>query len=160
MVEGIVVRILILHGPNLNLLGTREPAVYGTLTLGNIDHQLSQRAQQLGVSVDTFQTNHEGELLDRIHAARGNFEGILMNAGAFCHTSIALRDAISAVALPVVEVHLSNTAARETFRHHSYVAEVARGVVAGFGPLSYLLGLDGLVEIIRSQSGPGIEYVR
>lgn len=155
-----MVHILVLHGPNLNLLGIREPAIYGAVTLDDVNRLLAERALRMGVTVETFQTNHEGALLDKLHAARGHFDGVVLNAGAFCHTSIALRDAISAIALPVVEVHLSNTAARETFRHHSYVAEVAHGVVSGFGPQSYLLGLEGLVEIIRSQKDPCSPTIR
>ena len=140
------IRILVLHGPNLNLLGQREPDVYGRQTLADINQSLSLLANELAAAVDTFQSNHEGELIDRIHAARSDgFAGIIINPGGLTHTSVALRDAISAVDLPVVEAHLSNIHARESFRQHSYVAGVVVGQVAGFGPMSYLLALRGLI---------------
>ena len=138
-------RILVLHGPNLNLLGQREPEVYGRQTLADIDQMLALLADELQVAVETFQSNHEGVLIDRIHAA-GNegFAGIIINPGGLTHTSVALRDAIAAVDLPVIEAHLSNIHARESFRQHSYVAGVVIGQVAGFGATSYLLALRGL----------------
>jgi 3-dehydroquinate dehydratase-2 len=143
-------RILVLHGPNLNLLGTREPEVYGHATLADIDCGLATLAASLGVSVDTFQSNHEGALIDRIHAAaRDGVAGILINPGAFTHTSIALRDAIAAVALPTVEVHLSNIHARESFRRRSHIAPVAVAQVAGFGAAGYGLALQGLVARLK-----------
>ena len=138
-------QLLALHGPNLNLLGTREPGLYGSATLEQINAGLQERAAALGVAIDCFQSNHEGELVDRIHGARGTVDGILINAGAYTHTSIALRDALLAVAIPYVELHLSNTHAREPFRHRSYLADRAVGVICGFGPLSYGLALEGLV---------------
>ena len=141
-----VLRVLLLNGPNLNLLGQREPGLYGSLTLAAIETQLGQLAHELGVALECFQSNHEGELLDRIHAARGRTDGLLINAGAFTHTSIALRDALLGVALPFVELHLSNVHARESFRQHSYLADKALGVVCGFGPTSYSLALRGLVD--------------
>ena len=138
-------QLLALHGPNLNLLGTREPGLYGSATLEQINAALRERAMALGAGIDCFQSNHEGELVDRIQAARGQTAGILINAGAYTHTSIALRDALLAVAIPYVELHLSNTHAREPFRHHSFLADRAVGVICGFGPLSYGLALEGLV---------------
>lgn len=143
-------RILVLHGPNLNLLGTREPEVYGRATLADIDRDLSALAAELGVAIEAFQSNHEGALIDRIHAAaREGVAGILINPGAYTHTSIALRDALSAVALPAVEVHLSNIHARETFRRRSHIAPVVVAQVAGFGAASYGLALRGLVARLK-----------
>lgn len=139
---------LVLHGPNLNLLGTREPAVYGRATLEDVDRLIRDHARDIGVRVECRQSNAEGQLIDWLQgAAREGFGGIVFNPGAFTHYSIALRDAVSAIALPVVEVHLSNVHGREEFRRHSVIAQVARGQIAGFGPLSYLLGLDALVVI-------------
>jgi 3-dehydroquinate dehydratase II len=138
-------RILVLHGPNLNLLGQREPDVYGRQTLADIDMELAGLAEELNLAIDTFQSNHEGDLIDRIHAsARDGFSGIIINPGGLTHTSVALRDAISAIELPVIEAHLSNIHARESFRNHSYVAGVVVGQVSGFGAASYLLALRGL----------------
>lgn len=138
-------RILVLQGPNLNLLGTREPDVYGALALEAIHEHVQEHAARRRIAVATFQSNHEGALIDRLHAARDEVDGVVINAGAFTHTSVALRDAISAVGLPVVEVHLSNVHARETFRHHSMLAPVCIGVIVGFGLHSYLLALDALL---------------
>jgi 3-dehydroquinate dehydratase-2 len=140
-----VLRVLLLNGPNLNLLGLREPGLYGNATLEGIETDLGRLATGLGVALACFQSNHEGALVDRIHAARGQTEGILINAGAFTHTSIALRDALLAVAIPFVELHLSNVHGREPFRHHSFLADKAVGVICGFGPNSYTLALRGLV---------------
>jgi len=145
-------KILVLHGPNLNLLGTREPGVYGTVTLASINSAIAELAVQLGASIDIFQSNSEGALIDAIQGAAVNHDGILMNPAAYTHTSIALRDAIAATGLPVVEVHLSNIHAREPFRHNSFIAPVAIGQIAGFGPDSYLLGLEALVRHIRGKA--------
>jgi 3-dehydroquinate dehydratase-2 len=145
-------KILVLHGPNLNLLGKREPEVYGHQTLDDINVTLSELATDLDVSIEAFQSNHEGDLIDRIHGAEGNgFSGIIINPGGLTHTSVALRDAISSISLPVIEAHLSNIHAREEFRHHSFVSGVALGQVAGFGQESYSLALRGLITHLRTQ---------
>jgi 3-dehydroquinate dehydratase-2 len=144
-------RVLLLNGPNLNLLGQREPGLYGAQTLAQIEADLQQQAAALGVELDAFQSNHEGALVDRIHGARAEADGILINAGAYTHTSIALRDALLGVAIPFVELHLSNVHAREPFRHQSYLADKALGVISGFGPTSYRLALQGLVAHLRQQ---------
>jgi 3-dehydroquinate dehydratase II len=141
--------ILILHGPNLNLLGQREPGIYGSLTLAEINRLLEAEAIKLQVKVTALQSNHEGVLLDTIHGALGQHHGIVINAGAYTHTSVALRDAIAAVNLPTVEVHLSNIYRREDFRHYSYIAPVVIGQISGFGVQSYLLGLQALVHHLR-----------
>jgi len=141
----------VIHGPNLNLLGRREPEVYGTATLEEVDRRLAERAAALGVELETVQSNHEGEIVDAIQAAAGRFDAIVINPGAFTHYSIAIRDALAAVGLPAVEVHLSNIAAREPFRRRSVIAPVCRGTVAGFGPLSYLLGLEAAAALARPQ---------
>jgi len=131
-------RILVLHGPNLNLLGKREPGIYGRLTLAEIDARLHQLGAELGVTVSTYQSNHEGALVDRIQAAAGDgTDFIVINAAAYTHTSVAIRDALSGVALPCVEVHLSNIYKRESFRHHSYISDIAVGVIAGLGAEGY-----------------------
>ena len=141
--------VLVLHGPNLNLLGRREPGIYGSMALDEINHLLEQEGQKLLCQVIALQSNHEGALVDAIHDALGQHQGILINAGAYTHTSVALRDALSAVAIPTVEVHLSNIYRRETFRHHSYIAPVAIGQISGFGAESYRLGLQALVHHLR-----------
>lgn len=138
-------KIAVIHGPNLRLLGTREPEVYGSDTLDDINGKLRSLAKELGAELETLQSNHEGELLDFIQDAAKRVDGFLINPGAFTHTSIALLDAFLAVQRPFVEVHLSNLARREAFRHHSYLSGAAAGVVYGFGVQSYLLGLRGLV---------------
>lgn len=140
-----LVKIAVIHGPNLRLLGQREPEVYGTDTLDDIDRKLKELAGELGAEIETFQSNHEGQILDYIADAAPRVGGFLINPGAFTHTSIALLDAFLAVQRPFVEVHLSNTARREEFRRHSYLSGAASGVVYGFGVHSYLLGLRGLV---------------
>ena len=145
-------RVLLLNGPNLNLLGLREPGLYGAHTLEAIEAALGGQAAQLDVELECFQSNHEGALVDRIHSARGLVDGILINAGALTHTSIALRDALLGVAIPYVELHLSNVHAREPFRHHSYLADKAVGVISGFGPGSYTLALQGLVMRLRQEA--------
>lgn len=138
-------RILVLHGPNLNLLGAREPDVYGALTLSAIDAQLHAAAKERGAEIECHQSNHEGALVDWIQGSASSVAGILINPAALTHTSVALRDALLAVKLPVVEVHLSNIYRREVFRQHSYISDIAVGVVSGFGAQSYLLGLDALL---------------
>ncbi|HIK06145.1 MAG TPA: type II 3-dehydroquinate dehydratase [Trichormus sp. M33_DOE_039] len=138
--------ILVLHGPNLNLLGKREPGVYGATTLSEINHLLAEAALNLQANVFPVQSNHEGMLVDAIHDALGKHQGILINAGAYTHTSVALRDAIAGVNIPTVEVHLSNIYRREEFRHHSYIAPVVIGQISGFGVQSYILGLQALVH--------------
>jgi len=146
MSEKTTKHILVLHGPNLNLLGRREPGIYGRVSLDEINAALTELAAQLGAELRILQSNHEGELVDAVQAAWGWADGVLINAGAYTHTSVALRDAIAGVGLPAVEVHLSNVFAREPFRHHSYLAPVCIGTVCGFGPASYTLGLRGLLE--------------
>lgn len=143
-------KILVLHGPNLNLLGTREPAVYGRTTLADIDHRLRELAARHGVELRIVQSNHEGALIDELHKARADgFDGVLLNPGALTHYSYALRDALAAVVLPAVEVHVSNVHKREEFRQRSVIAAVCLGQVLGFGWRSYLLGLEGLIEHLR-----------
>jgi len=143
-----LISILVLHGPNLNLLGRREPEGHGAETLDDIDMMLKQESQSLQVQLSTLQSNHEGVLVDAIHAALDTHQGILINPGAYTHTSVALRDAIAAVNLPMVEVHLSNIYRRESFRHHSYLAPVAIGQISGFGIDSYRLGLYALIRYL------------
>ncbi len=138
-------RILVVHGPNLNLLGKREPEIYGRQTLADIDADLAVAAKDLGVEIESFQSNHEGALIDRIQEAMGHAHGILINPGGFTHSSVALRDALVAASLPVVEVHLSNVYARESFRRHSYVSAIAVGVISGLGAQGYRFGLEALV---------------
>lgn len=143
--------ILVLNGPNLNLLGLREPTIYGKQTLVDVNNLLMHEAELLDVTVTCYQSNHEGELVDQIHAALNVHHGLLINAGAYTHTSVALRDAIAGVEIPTVEVHLSNIYRRETFRHHSYIAAIAVGQISGFGSDSYRLGLQALVHYLRSR---------
>jgi 3-dehydroquinate dehydratase II len=148
-------QILILNGPNLNLLGEREPEVYGRRTLADINHELEQLAATRGATIRAFQSNHEGALIDAIHEARNWANGILINPGAYTHTSYALRDAISGVKLPTVEVHLSNIQAREPFRHHSVLTAVCLGQISGFGAYSYTLGLLALLRALQTNSTSG-----
>lgn len=143
--------IQIIHGPNLNMLGLREPEIYGHQTLDSINEELRDLAQQLGVRVSFFQSNSEGSLVDCIQATLNQKHGLLINPGAYTHTSVALRDAIAAVDLPTVEVHLSNIHRREPFRHHSYIAPVAVGQISGFGVDSYRLGLEALINYLNRQ---------
>ena len=142
--------ILILNGPNLNLLGTRQPEVYGKTTLADVEALCREKAKTLGLDVAFEQSNHEGALIDLIHAAKGKHAGIVLNAGAYTHTSIALMDAIASVELTVVEVHLSNIHAREEFRHRSYIAPVALGQICGFGAQGYLMALDALKAHLKA----------
>ncbi|MEX0875192.1 MAG: type II 3-dehydroquinate dehydratase [Actinomycetota bacterium] len=143
-------KFLVLHGPNLNLLGSREPDVYGSTSLAEIDEALGMAAAEGGHAVDTFQSNHEGELIDKLQTG-STYDGVLINPGGFTHTSVALRDAVQAVSVPVVEVHLSNIYAREEFRQHSLVSAACLGVVSGFGAQSYLLGLQALIASKESK---------
>jgi len=143
--------VLVLHGPNLNLLGWREPQVYGALTLEEINRRLGQAGADLGLETRAFQSNSEGGLIDALHEARQWAQGVIFNPGGYTHTSVALRDAVAAITLPVVEVHLSNIQAREEFRHTSLIAPVCRGSIAGFGWRSYLLGLQALAGILDAQ---------
>ncbi len=144
-----MIKILVLHGPNLNLLGMREPGIYGSVTLAEINQKLQTAATSLGAEVTCLQANSEGALVDAIHSAWGTQRGLLINAGAYTHTSIAIRDAIAAVNIPTVEVHLSNIYRREQFRHHSYIAPIAIGQISGFGAESYYLGLQALVHHLQ-----------
>lgn len=146
-----MLQILVLHGPNLNLLGTREQSIYGSQSLDSIDASLTKLADELGVAVDIRQSNSEGELVTWIQESGSGYHGIIINPAAYTHTSIAIRDAIAAVGLPTVEVHLSNIHQREPFRHHSHVAGVALGQISGFGPAGYLLALRGLHEHLSGQ---------
>ena len=145
--------ISVIHGPNLNLLGLREPGVYGGTTLAEVNAQLAALAGELGVELETLQSNHEGAIVDHIGGARGRgVQGFVINPAAFTHTSVALRDALLAVGLPFVEIHISNTAARDDFRQHSYLSDIASGVVSGFGVSGYLLALRGLVDRLSINS--------
>lgn len=140
--------IVVVHGPNLNLLGTREPAIYGKTTLSEIDRDLAARGAELGLAIETFQSNHEGALVDRIQQAHGKAAGLIINAGGLTHTSVALRDALAAIKVPTIEVHLSNLYAREEFRHQSLMAPVCLGQIAGLGAIGYLLALEALARVV------------
>jgi 3-dehydroquinate dehydratase-2 len=143
-------KILLLNGPNLNLLGTREPAVYGSTTLAEVEALCTQEANRLGAQLSAFQSNHEGALVDRIHAARTEgVDYIIINAGALTHTSIALRDALAGVAIPFIEVHITNVHAREAFRHHSYLSDIAAGSIVGLGVAGYRLALQAAIERLQ-----------
>jgi 3-dehydroquinate dehydratase II len=143
--------VYILNGPNLNLLGTREPEIYGADTLADVETRCGEKAKALGFSIEFRQTNLEGELVNWIHEAREKASGIILNAGAYTHTSVALHDALKAVGLPAIEVHLSNVYKRESFRHHSFISPVAHGVICGFGVQSYELALDGMSGILNKK---------
>ena len=140
--------VLVINGPNLNLLGTREPHIYGAETLTDVENHLIQTGSDLGISVSCFQSNSEGDIVSRIHQARGETDFIIINAGAYTHTSVALLDALNAAELPAVEVHLSNIYKRESFRHHSYISPAAVGVIAGLGTQGYLLALQALARLL------------
>lgn len=142
-------QVLVLNGPNLNLLGKRQPEIYGSLSLSEIEQQVRTLAKELGIEIDFRQSNSEAELIDWIHDSAGKFGALVINPAAYTHTSLALRDAISAVGIPTVEIHISNIHRREPFRHHSYIAEVAVGQITGFGATSYLLGLRAAVELLQ-----------
>ncbi|MER3447148.1 MAG: type II 3-dehydroquinate dehydratase [Candidatus Dadabacteria bacterium] len=146
-------KILIIHGPNLNLLGKREPQIYGNTTLEGINSLLKKEADALEVEIEFFQSNSEGEIVTEIQEAMGRFNGIVINPGAYTHTSVAIRDAITAVGIPTVEVHISNIYRREDFRKNSFISGVALGVISGFGSDSYLLGLRGLVDYLKESNG-------
>ena len=143
-------RILVLHGPNLDLLGEREPEIYGRETLAELEARLAGEAGSLGLAISSFQSNHEGALVDRLHRARDEADGVILNPGGLSHTSVSLRDAVAALSLPVIEVHLSNTFAREPFRQVDLVAPVCRGVIIGLGPLGYLAALRTLAIILSA----------
>jgi 3-dehydroquinate dehydratase-2 len=145
--------VLVIHGPNLNLLGKREPDIYGTVTLEEINTRLASLARELGTNIAFFQSNHEGELVQKIQDAMSTFQALVINPGAYTHTSVALRDAIASTGILTVEVHLSNIYRREEFRHHSYISGVALGQIAGFGPESYLLGLRAAVQAVKNAAG-------
>ena len=145
-------QLLLINGPNLNLLGRREPSIYGSSTLQSIEADLQKKAEEEGVLLDCFQSNFEGALVDRIHQAIGEVDAILINAGAYTHTSVALRDALLGAAIPYVELHLSNTSSREKFRHNSYLSDKAVGVISGFGVMSYQLAFEGLLAQMREST--------
>ena len=143
--------ILVIHGPNLNLLGTREPEIYGSMTMQDINDDLQKQADEAGVHIDFFQSNHEGEIIDKLHEARGRYDYIILNAGAYTHYSIAIRDALAAIEIPTIEVHISNVHQREEFRHHSVIAPVVVGQICGFGLESYKAALYVAVRKLQEE---------
>ena len=144
--------ILVIHGPNLNLLGTREPEVYGSQTLADVNQHLQQQAQEWGLALETYQSNHEGEIVEAIHRARGRHQAIIINPAAFTHTSVAVRDALAGVAIPFIEVHLSNVYQREPFRHHSFMSDLAVGVICGLGAYGYEAALSYWAQKLKAKS--------
>ena len=144
-------RVLVINGPNLNLLGAREPGIYGTMTLRELEEEVRRVAETRGVEVQFVQSNHEGVLIDRLHQASDWADAVLLNAGGLTHTSVSLRDAVVAVGVPVIEIHLSNVQGRERFRHRSLIAPVAVGQITGFGPFSYLLGLEAAIHVVKQK---------
>ena len=144
--------ILVIHGPNLNLLGTREPEVYGSQTLADVNQRLQQQAQELGLALETYQSNHEGEIVEAIHRARWQHQAIIINPAAFTHTSVAVRDALAGVAIPFIEVHLSNVYQREPFRHHSFMSDLAVGVICGLGAYGYEAALSYWAQKLKAKS--------
>ncbi|GIM44571.1 3-dehydroquinate dehydratase [Collibacillus ludicampi] len=145
-------KVLVIQGPNLNLLGMREPEIYGSATLDDIHQELAEQAKKFGVEIECFQSNHEGAIIDRIHQAMGEIDGIIINPGAYTHYSIAIRDALSSVCIPAIEVHLSNIHAREEFRHRSFIAPVVLGQIVGLGVIGYQLALQALVAHFREKN--------
>jgi 3-dehydroquinate dehydratase-2 len=145
-------RVLVLHGPNLNLLGKREPAVYGPTTLDQINAALIRKGRELNMTVETFQSNHEGALVDRIQSAMGGCNGMIINPAAYTHTSVAIRDALLALEVPIIEIHLSNIYKRENFRHHSLIRDIAAGQIAGFGAYGYTLALLAMADMLEAPS--------
>lgn len=144
-------KILVIHGPNLNLLGEREPGVYGSETFEKLNNDIMAHAEKLGVECEIYQSNHEGAIIDKLHESRKDCAGVVLNAGAYTHYSYAIRDAIAAIRIPVIEVHISNTASRDEFRHKSVIGPVCKATVAGFGRDSYILGMDGLVRMVENK---------
>ncbi|MGN0607333.1 MAG: type II 3-dehydroquinate dehydratase [Oscillospiraceae bacterium] len=142
-------KILVIHGPNLNLLGEREPGIYGEVSFENLNKMIMQKADELGVECEIFQSNHEGAIIDKLHDARKKFDGVAINAGAYTHYSYAIRDAVSAIKIPCIEVHISNVFARDEFRSNSVIAPVCRGSISGFGLDSYMLAMTGLCNMIE-----------
>jgi len=152
MQKEVVMKFLLLNGPNLNMLGTREPEKYGNVTLDYIEKSLNELAKQNNIELSCYQSNHEGNLIDKIQASNGNFDGIIFNAGGYTHTSVALRDAIASVNTPVVEIHMTNIHAREEFRHNSLISPVCIGQICGFGENSYKLGFYALLEYLKNNN--------
>ena len=150
LIKDLIVKILLINGANLNMLGTREPEKYGSTTLKNIETNVIKRGEELGAQVDTWQSNHEGDIVDKIQAAKGVYDGILINAGGYTHTSVVIRDAIASVQIPTVEIHMTNIHAREEFRHTSLISGVCIAQVVGFKELSYTLALEGLVNYLKN----------